>query len=85
MLSSVMRPITDFPKLNNHFATLKSLFLPHDAPWKLPLLSVREVMGLISNCKQLEQLCITLDRRNQVPLLSFLQSRNVALNEIDRI
>ncbi|OBT63736.1 hypothetical protein VE03_06142 [Pseudogymnoascus sp. 23342-1-I1] len=72
MLSSVMRRITDFPKLNNHFATLKSLFLPQDAPWKFPPLSVREVMGLISNCKQLEQLCITLDYKNQEHIFAIL-------------
>ncbi|KFY98617.1 hypothetical protein V498_01376 [Pseudogymnoascus sp. VKM F-4517 (FW-2822)] len=58
VLSSIMRPITDFPKLNNHFATLKSLFLPQDAPWKLPLLPVREehIFAILSEFQYLKHL-----------------------------
>ncbi|KFY31763.1 hypothetical protein V493_00845 [Pseudogymnoascus sp. VKM F-4281 (FW-2241)] len=33
ILSRFQRPFDNFPKLDNHFGTLRSLFLPQDAPW----------------------------------------------------
>lgn len=79
VLSSLTKPIDSFPKLNNHFDTLKSLFLPQGAPWEVGS-TTREVMDIVSNCKQLEQLCITLDYKNQVVLFSFCKSRNSGFN-----
>ena len=84
MLCNPIRPFDDFPKLKNHFDTLKCLFLPQDDPWELPFTTIRE-MGIISNCKQLEQLCITLDYKNQVLLFSFCKSRNAILDSVNKI
>lgn len=73
ILCGALRLISDFPKLNNHFDTLKCLFLPQEAPWEFPFSTNQDVVGIVSNCKQLEQLCITLDYNNQVLLFSFFK------------
>lgn len=82
MLCNPTRPMMrNFPRLDNHFDTLKCLFLPQDTPWAFPFPSLVEVIvSLISNCKQLEQLCLTLEYKDQVLIFSFCKPRNAALD-----